>query len=203
MKILAVGRNYAAHAAELQNAVPDSPVIFMKPETALLQHGGPFAYPSFSQNVQHEAELVLHISQSGKAIEQATAHEHYDQLTLGIDFTARDVQQELKQRQVSWELAKGFDGSAPVGTFQPVSAYQDLQALTFSLYKNEELVQQGNTQLMLFSFDYLVHYVSQYFTLNPGDLIFTGTPAGVGPVSPGDRLTGYLAGKAVLTCHVQ
>lgn len=203
MKILAVGRNYAAHAAELQNAVPDSPVIFMKPETALLREGAFFPYPSFSHNVQHEAEIVLHINWSGKAIEQEAAREYYDQLTLGIDFTARDVQQDLKQRQVSWELAKGFDGSAPLGTFQPVSAFQDLQALTFSLYKNEELAQQGDTRLMLFSFDYLVHYVSHYFTLKPGDLIFTGTPAGVGAVSPGDRLTGYLAGKAVLTCPVQ
>ncbi len=203
MKILAVGRNYAAHAAELENAVPDSPVIFMKPETALLKNGEPFYYPDFSQEIQYEGELVLRISKKGKAIEEDFAYSYYDAITVGIDFTARDVQRELKQRQVSWEIAKAFDGSAAIGDFQPVSEYKNLRRLEFHLSKNQICVQEGHTAWMLFNFDYLVSFVSQYFTLKAGDLIYTGTPAGVGPVSMGDHLMGYLANKHVLTCQIR
>lgn len=203
MKILAVGRNYAAHAAELENAVPDSPVIFMKPETALLKDGQPFYYPDFSQDIQYEAEIVLRICQQGKTIEERHAPKYYDALTLGIDFTARDVQQQLKAKQVSWELAKGFDGSAPIGEWLPVSDPGDLTNLDFQLYRNDSKVQAGDTSLMLFSFDYLVHFVSHYFTLKAGDLLFTGTPAGVGSVNIGDHLKGYMGEKQVLTCVVR
>jgi acylpyruvate hydrolase len=203
MKILAVGRNYAAHAAELENDVPDRPVIFMKPETALLKNGEPFYYPDFSQEIQYEGELVLRISKQGKAIEERFAHHYYDAITVGIDFTARDVQRELKERQVSWELAKAFDGSAAIGAFQSVSDYEDLRDLRFHLNRNEGLIQEGYTKWMLFHFDYLVSFVSQYFTLKAGDLIYTGTPAGVGPVSIGDHLSGYLADKHVLTCPIR
>lgn len=203
MKIIAVGRNYAAHAAELDNEIPDSPVIFMKPETALLKHEQPFYYPDFTSEVHYEGELVLRVSQQGKAIEKRFANRYYDALTVGIDFTARDLQRQLKERQLSWELAKAFDNSAAVGSFLPVSDFADLKQVYFTLCKNQQSVQEGDTRWLLFHFDYLVSFISQYFTLKAGDLIFTGTPAGVGPVQIGDKFTGYLEDKHVLTCSIR
>ncbi len=202
MKILAVGRNYAAHAQELANAVPDQPVIFMKPETALVENGKPFNYPAFSREVHYEGELVLRIGQEGKNIPEDEAHRYYDAVTVGVDFTARDLQQELKNRQVSWELAKAFDNSAAVGAFQPLDQRNADQPIRFSLFKNGQCVQNGNTKWLLFPFPYIISFLSRYFTLQTGDLIFTGTPAGVGPVQAGDQLNGYLEDKPVLTCPI-
>lgn len=191
MKILAVGRNYAEHIAELNNEKPDQPVIFSKPETAILKNNEPFYYPEFSQDIHHEVEIVLKVSKMGKNIEEKFAHKYYDEIGLGIDFTARDLQSKLKAKGLPWDLAKGFNGSAPISEFVSKSQF-DLQNLNFSLDINGERKQTGNTSMMLYSFDYLVSFLSQYFTLKTGDLIFTGTPAGVSPVKIGDRLVGKI-----------
>lgn len=187
MKIICVGRNYPDHARELDNPVPEEPVIFLKPETACLAPGSDFSYPSFSKEVHYECELVIRINREGKDIPLEAAPSYFGEWTLGIDFTARDVQSRLKKKSLPWELAKAFDGSAAVGRWQPVA-----EAAHFSLYKNEKKVQEGFSGTMLFSVPYLIRFVSQYFLLEAGDLLFTGTPAGVGPVEPGDRLVGYL-----------
>ena len=191
MKILAVGRNYAEHIAELNNEKPDQPVIFSKPETAILKNNEPFYYPEFSQDIHHEVEIVLKVSKMGKNIEEKFAHKYYDEIGLGIDFTARDIQSKLKAKGLPWDLAKGFNGSAPISEFVSKSQF-DLKNLDFSLDINGERKQTGNTSMMLYSFDYLVSFLSQYFTLKTGDLIFTGTPAGVSPVKIGDRLVGKI-----------
>ncbi|WP_324677880.1 fumarylacetoacetate hydrolase family protein [Hymenobacter sp. GOD-10R] len=204
MKILCIGRNYAEHIAELQNETPDAPVIFAKPDTALLQRNQPFFYPDFSQDIHHEIELVLRISKNGKNIEEKFAHTYYDAIGLGIDFTARDLQSKLKSKGLPWELAKGFDGSAPLSTtFKPVSDFADLGNINFRLEVNGEVRQQGNSSLMLHPFAAIISYISRFITLKMGDLIFTGTPSGVGPVKIGDQLTGYIEDEKLLDVAVK
>lgn len=203
MKIIAVGRNYAAHIEELNNERPDEPVIFTKPDTAILKNNAPMYYPDFSRDVHYEVELVLRICQPGKYIDQRFAHKYYDQVGVGIDFTARDLQQKAKEKGLPWALAKGFNGSAPVSDMLPVGDFEDLTNLNFRLDVNGETRQQGNSSLMIFSMDFIVSYVSRFFTLKKGDLIFTGTPKGVGPVRQGDRLVAYIEDKKMLTCEIK
>jgi 2-keto-4-pentenoate hydratase/2-oxohepta-3-ene-1,7-dioic acid hydratase in catechol pathway len=192
MKIFCVGRNYADHAKELGNAVPEDPVIFMKPKTALLQASMPFYYPEFSNELHHEIELVLRISKNGKYIAEKGASKYYDAITVGIDFTARDIQTELKKKGLPWEKAKAWDNSAVIGTWVDYTPEMQKNPVHFSLLKNEEKVQDGNSSQMIFSFNYLIAHISQYFSLNIGDLVFTGTPAGVGECVVGDVLKGYM-----------
>jgi len=192
MKILCVGRNYAEHAKELKNEVPTEPVIFMKPKSALLQAPTPFHYPEFTNELHHELELVLHICRNGKYIPEKQAHDYYDKITVGIDFTARDIQAELKKKGLPWEKAKAWDHSAVVGDWIDVTPAMLKQAIHFSMLKNGEMVQEGNHRDMIFSFDRIIAHVSGYFSLNIGDLIFTGTPAGVGECVTGDLLEGFL-----------
>ncbi len=202
MKILCVGRNYSEHAKELGNAVPENPVIFSKPDTALLKNGEPFYIPSFSNDVHHEIELVIKINKVGKKIQEKFARNYFSEIGLGIDFTARDKQNELKAKGLPWELAKAFDGSAPIGNFINIENI-DLKNIDFSLQKNGQLVQQGNTSQMIFSFEQIVSFVSQYFTLKVGDLIYTGTPAGVSQVNIGDHLEGFIGNESMLICEVK
>jgi 2-keto-4-pentenoate hydratase/2-oxohepta-3-ene-1,7-dioic acid hydratase in catechol pathway len=202
MKILCVGRNYSEHAKELGNAVPENPVIFSKPDTALIKNGEPFYIPDFSNDVHHEIELVIKINKVGKKIHEKFARNYFSEIGLGIDFTARDKQNELKSKGLPWELAKAFDGSAPIGNFINIENI-DLKNIDFSLQKNGQLVQQGNTSQMIFSFEQIVSFVSQYFTLKVGDLIYTGTPAGVGQVNIGDRLEGFIGNESMLICEVK
>ncbi len=202
MKILCVGRNYSEHAKELGNAVPENPVIFSKPDTALLKNNEPFYLPSFSNDVHHEVELVIKINKVGKKIQEKFARNYFSEIGLGIDFTARDVQSELKAKGLPWELAKAFDGSAPIGNFINMEN-MDLKNIDFSLQKNGQIVQKGNTTQMIFSFEQIVSFVSQYFTLKVGDLIYTGTPAGVSQVNIGDKLEGYIGNDLMLTCEVK
>lgn len=203
MKIICVGRNYAAHAKELKNDVPKEPVIFLKPDTALIPKRQPFFYPAFSTDVHYEAELVVRINRVGKHIQEKFAHKYYSELSLGIDFTARDLQAKLKEKGLPWEKAKAFDGSAPVGKFVNKSVFNDLADLDFSLKINDETRQKGNTANMLFNIDKLIAYISQYFTLKIGDLIFTGTPEGVGPINKGDHLQGFIAENKVLDLKIK
>ncbi|MEX0967196.1 MAG: fumarylacetoacetate hydrolase family protein [Bacteroidia bacterium] len=201
MKIFCIGRNYAEHAKELQNEVPQEPVIFMKPPTALLKYGLPFFLPDFSDDVHYEAELVLKITRQGKHIQEKFAHKYFDHISLGIDFTARDIQQRLKQKGLPWEISKGFDGSAAVGDFVPL---EDFPApITFHLEIDGKTVQQSDTSFLLFSFSRLISFISQYFTLQTGDLIYTGTPAGVGKVYVNNHLTGYVEDQKVLDLIVK
>lgn len=202
MKIFCVGRNYSEHARELGNAVPENPVIFSKPDTALLKNGEAFYLPDFTNDVHHEIELVIRISKMGKKIQEKFAGSYFNEVGIGIDFTARDLQTKLKEKSLPWELAKGFDGSAPLGEFIPVEGL-DLKNINFSLLKNGQIVQQGNTSQMIFPFEKIVSFVSQYFTLKVGDLIYTGTPAGVGKVSIGDTLEGFIEDKKMLGCEVK
>ncbi|MBL7924798.1 MAG: fumarylacetoacetate hydrolase family protein [Bacteroidia bacterium] len=204
MKIICVGRNYAAHARELNNAVEENPVIFLKPETALIPARQPFFIPSFSSDVHYETELVVRISKVGKNINEKFAHRYYDAVSLGIDFTARDLQSALKAKGLPWELAKGFDGSAPVGRFIPLDETgKTVQDLRFRMEINGELKQEGHTADMVFPVDRIVSFVSSFFTLKIGDLIFTGTPAGVGPVKAGDQLMAFLEGEKVLSLKIK
>ena len=204
MKIICIGRNYADHIAELHNETPATPVIFLKPDTALLQRGQPFFYPAFSQDIHHEIELVLRICKNGRHIEEQFAASYFDAIGLGIDFTARDVQNRLKAKGLPWELAKGFDGAAPISpVFKPVAEFADLANINFHLDVNGEIRQTGNSGLMLHPFAQILAFVSQYITLKQGELIFTGTPAGVGPVKIGDQLTGYLEGEKLLEVAVK
>jgi acylpyruvate hydrolase len=203
MRIFAIGRNYAAHIAELNNERPDEPVIFTKPDTAVLRNNEPFYYPEFSKDIHHEVEIVLRVAREGKYIEEKFAHKYYDKIGLGIDFTARDLQQKAKEKGLPWAIAKGFNGSAPVSAFRPVSDFPDMSDITFRLELNGEKRQEGNTSLMLFPFDYIISYLSRFFTLKTGDLIFTGTPEGVGPVVVGDRLTGFLEDEKVFDFEVR
>jgi acylpyruvate hydrolase len=202
MKIICVGRNYADHAKELNNEVPVAPVIFMKPKGALLLPGKPLYYPEFTDDLQYECEVVVRIVKNGKFIQEKFAHKYYGQVTVGIDFTARDVQREQQKKGLPWEIAKAFDGSAAVGSFEPITVETDVHNLAFQLTKNGETVQDGHTRQMIFTVDKIIAYVSKYFTLNIGDMIFTGTPAGVGPVNGGDTLEGYLQGRKVLEVEV-
>jgi 2-keto-4-pentenoate hydratase/2-oxohepta-3-ene-1,7-dioic acid hydratase in catechol pathway len=198
MKIIAVGRNYAEHAKELNNTVPVSPVIFMKPDTAVLKDNKSFYHPDFSQEIHHEIELVLKISKEGKHISEKFASNYFEEIGLGIDFTARD-----KDKGLPWELAKAFDNSAPVSTFLPKSSFGDLYNINFHLEVNGETVQKGNTKDMIFSFEKLITFISQYITLKKGDLIYTGTPAGVGKINIGDRLVGYIENEKLLDFEIK
>ena len=202
MKIICIGRNYAEHARELGNEIPENPVIFMKPDTAVLKKGSDFYIPEFSDDVHYELEVVLKISKGGKYIQEEKAGNHFAEIALGIDFTARDLQSKLKEKGLPWELAKGFDGSAVISDFYKKEDY-DLKNLQFSLLKNKEEVQNGNTSLMLFSPEKIIAFVSKYFTLKTGDLIFTGTPKGVGKVAENDILEAYLEDKKVLDLRIQ
>jgi len=204
MKIICVGRNYEAHAKELNNKVEESPVIFLKPETALIPNKQPFFYPSFSKNVHFETELVIKICKLGKHIEEKFAHRYYKEISVGIDFTARDVQSTLKAKGLPWELAKGFDGSAPLGKFIELSSLnKPIQDLNFRMKLNGVEKQEGNTSQMIFSVNQIIAFVSTYFTLKIGDLIFTGTPAGVGPVLTGDHLEAWLEDEKLLSVKVK
>lgn len=201
MKIICVGRNYAEHINELSNQKPESPVLFMKPDTALMNKEMPFPIPEFSQNVQYEAEIVVKINKTGKHIQSEFAHKYYSQIALGLDFTARDTQQYLKEKGLPWEKAKAFDNSAFVSNFFQKEDYA-LENLSFSLKHNQQVVQSGNTKDMLWKIDELIAYISTYFTLKTGDLIFTGTPAGVGKVHSNDRLEGFLENEKVFDLKV-
>ncbi|MFN5357158.1 MAG: fumarylacetoacetate hydrolase family protein [Bacteroidota bacterium] len=204
MKIICVGRNYAAHARELNNAIEEEPVIFMKPETALIPARQPFFIPDHAEDIHFETELVVRINKVGKHIEERFAHRYYDEVSLGIDFTARDTQSKLKSKGLPWELSKGFDGSAPVGTFIPLQRLnKSVQDLRFTLHVNGELRQSGHTADMIFSVDRIIAFVSAYFTLKIGDYIFTGTPEGVGKVQAGDQLITELEGERLLNLAVR
>lgn len=203
MKIFCVGRNYAAHAGELGNDIPDDPIIFMKPKSALLQSHTPFYYPEFTNELHYECELVLRISKNGKYIQEKFAGKYYDAITAGIDFTARDIQNELKEKGLPWEKAKAWDNSAVIGKWLPVTGIKNKKDINFCLYKNKELVQQGNSADMLNSFDRIVSYISNYFSVNIGDVIFTGTPAGVGEVVVGDELEAFIEDDSMFTLEVK
>ncbi|MFM8949600.1 MAG: fumarylacetoacetate hydrolase family protein [Bacteroidota bacterium] len=203
MKIICVGRNYAEHAKELNNPVNDKPVIFLKPETAPLIGKLPFFIPDFSKDVHHEAEIVVRINKTGKNIEEKFANRYYNDVTIGIDFTARDLQSELKSKGLPWELSKAFDGSAPFGEFIPKESAMRDGAIHFHLLKNGAVVQEGTSADMIFHIDRIISFVSEYFTLKIGDLIFTGTPKGVGPVKSGDLLEGFIGDKRLLEVKVR
>lgn len=191
MKIICIGRNYAEHAKELNNPLPTKPVVFLKPATALLVNNKPVYYPEFTGELHYELEIVLKIAKNGRHVQPEFASDYYKEIALGIDFTARDLQQECKEKGLPWEVAKAFDGSAVLSPFVPVSSV-NRQAIEFELRKNGKAVQHGNTQNLIFSFEEIIVYVSRFFKLQMGDLIYTGTPAGVGPVQVGDKLDGYL-----------
>ena len=203
MKIFCIGRNYGLHAKELGNAIPENPVVFSKPDTALLKNGEPFYLPDFINDVHHEVELVIKISKLGKNIKEQFARNYFTEIGLGVDFTARDLQTHLKEKGLPWELAKAFDNSAPLGDFISVADRKELNNIAFGLQKNGTWVQQGNAADMIFSFEKIIAFVSTYFTLKVGDLIYTGTPAGVGPVKIGDVLEGFLEGKSALKFEVK
>ncbi len=203
MKIICVGRNYAEHAKELGNDIPDEPVIFMKPKSALLQSHTPFYYPEFTNELHYECELVLRVCKNGKYIQERHANNYYNGVAVGIDFTARDIQDELKKKGLPWEKAKAFDNSAAVGKFMDITPELNRKNINFCLYKNKELVQQGNSGKMIFNFDAIVEHISNYFSLNIGDLIFTGTPAGVGECVVGDELEGYIEDQKLLSLEIK
>jgi 2-keto-4-pentenoate hydratase/2-oxohepta-3-ene-1,7-dioic acid hydratase in catechol pathway len=203
MKIICIGRNYTKHIEELQNERPTEPVVFMKPDSAVLLKQHPFVIPEFSEDIHHELEIIVKINKVGKYIDAKFAHKYYDEIGVGIDFTARDLQQKLKEKGLPWEIAKAFDGSAVIGDFRPKNEFKSVDNLTFELTKNGETVQKGNTSLMLWKIDELIAYVSQYFTLKIGDIIFTGTPEGVGIVKPEDVLEGFLEGDKLFRIQVK
>ena len=203
MKLICIGRNYAKHIEELQNERPDEPVVFLKPDSAILLKQHPFVIPEFSSDIHHEIELIVKISKVGKYIEPKVAHKYYEEISVGIDFTARDLQQKLKDKGLPWEKAKAFDGSAVIGDFLPKKLFSSLENINFELTKNKEIVQKGNTSLMLWKIDELISHVSQYFTLKIGDIIFTGTPEGVAKVNPNDVLEGYIENKLLFKIQVK
>ena len=203
MKIICIGRNYEEHARELNNPVPEEPVFFMKPETSLVLKNRPFFYPDFTTDLHHEVEIVLKVSRVGKHIETRFANRYYDEIGLGIDFTARDVQAKAKAKGLPWEKAKAFDGSAPLSKFVPKNTFTEMNDIDFHLEINGETVQKGNTRDMIFSFDEIIAHVSRYVTLKIGDLIYTGTPSGVGPVQKDDRLTGFLGEQKMFSFLVK
>ena len=203
MKILAVGRNYAAHIEELNNERPESPVVFLMPDTALLRNNDPFYYPDFSQDIHFEVEMLLKICKHGKHIEEKFAGDYYHEVGVGIDFTARDLQQYAKEKGLPWAIAKGFNGSAPISDFYPKDHFGNLNNLNFGLEVDGEIKQQGNTSLMLYTFDELVSYVSKFFTLKKGDIIFTGTPKGVGPIKIGNRLKAFIEDQILMDFEIK
>jgi 2-keto-4-pentenoate hydratase/2-oxohepta-3-ene-1,7-dioic acid hydratase in catechol pathway len=203
MKIICVGRNYAKHIEELSNERPDDPVLFLKPDSAILLKNQPFFIPPFSNEIHYEVEVLVKICKVGKHINEKFASKYYEEIGLGIDFTARDIQQACKEKGLPWEKAKGFDGSAVIGKFLPKEELGDLNNLDFTLHKNNTMVQQGNTNAMLWNIDALIAYISQFFTLKKGDVIFTGTPAGVGMVKENDRLIGALKQRELFSVKVK
>jgi len=203
MKIICIGRNYLAHVKELDNALPTEPMFFMKPETALLPAGEPFPYPDFSKEIHYETELVLRICKTGKAIEEEEASEYYDAITVGIDFTARDLQSRCKAKGHPWEIAKAFDNSAPMGNFKKISALKHPEDVSFGMKLNGEWVQQGHSRDMIFSFDKIISHVSRFVTLEEGDCIFTGTPQGVGKVHVGDVLELFLEDESMFKFEIK
>ncbi|RDI11141.1 fumarylacetoacetate hydrolase family protein [Flavobacterium sp. AG291] len=203
MKIICIGRNYVKHIEELQNERPDEPVIFLKPDTAVVQKQFPFVIPEFTNDVHHEVEVLVKINKVGKYIDAKFAHKYYDEIGLGIDFTARDLQSKLKEKGLPWEKAKAFDGSAVIGEFVSKTEFAALDNINFELTNNGNVVQSGNTQHMLWKIDEIIAYVSQYFTLRTGDVIFTGTPEGVAKVSPDDVLEGYIEGRKLFRIQVK
>lgn len=203
MKIICIGRNYLAHVKELDNALPTEPMFFMKPATALLPAGKPFPYPDFSKKVHYETELVLRICKTGKSIDKETASEYYDAISVGIDFTARDLQSECKAKGHPWEIAKAFDYSAPIGKFKAISMLEYPEDISFGMKLNGSWVQQGHSRDMIFDFNTIVSYVSRFITLNPGDYIFTGTPQGVGEVHIGDKLQLFLEDEPMFEFEIK
>ena len=204
MRIFAIGRNYAEHIKELNNERPDEPVIFTKPDTAIIRNNAPFYHPDFSNDIHHEVELVLRISKEGKNIEEKFAGKYFDAIGVGIDFTARDLQQKAKEKGLPWDIAKGFNGSAPISDrFIPVNEFKDLGNINFSLEVDGKIRQSGNTSLMLFPFNQIISYLSRFFTLRAGDLIFTGTPKGVSAVAVGNKLSAYIENEKLLEFEVK
>lgn len=203
MKIFAIGRNYIDHAKELNNPVPAEPMFFMKPDTALVKHNKPFFYPDFTEDLHYEVEIVLKLSKVGKSVDEKFAHRYYNEIGIGIDFTARDIQSKCKEKGNPWEIAKAFDGSAPVSEFVPTEKFEDVHQLNFHLDINGVTVQSGNTRDVIFSFERIISYISKYITVKMGDLIFTGTPAGVGPVKIGDHLQAYIEDVLMLDFYVR
>jgi acylpyruvate hydrolase len=203
MKIIAIGRNYIDHAKELNNPVPSEPVFFMKPDTALVRNNKPVFYPDFTQNLHYETEIVLKLNRVGKDIGEKFANRYFAEIGIGIDFTARDIQKKCMEKGLPWEAGKAFDGSAPIGSFLPKDKFADIHNLSFHLDINGASVQQGNTKDMIFSFEQIIAHVSNYVTLKMGDLVFTGTPAGVGPVKIGDRLQAFIEDELLLDFYVR
>jgi len=203
MKIICVGRNYTDHIEELDNERPVDPVLFMKPDTSVLLKKQPFFIPEFSNDVHHEVEVLVRINRIGKHIDKQFAYKYYEEIGLGIDFTARDLQSQLKEKGLPWEKAKGFDGAAVIGKFLPKNDFEDVNDINFRLEKNNEIAQQSNTAFMLWKIDELIEYISKYFTLKIGDIIFTGTPAGVSSVKMNDKLTGYIENKELFSIKIK
>ena len=203
MKIICIGRNYVDHIRELNNAIPGEPVFFLKPDTALLIRNRPFFYPSFSTDIHYELELVLKINKVGKHIQKQFTSTYFDEIGLGLDMTARDLQESAKKKSLPWAVAKGFDQSAPIGRFLSKNMFSDFRNINFHLNLNGKNVQNGNSGLMIYSFEDIISHISRYMTLRTGDLIFTGTPAGVGPVKIGDVLEGYIEGERILKCEIK
>lgn len=198
MKIIAIGRNYIDHAKELNNSVPKEPIFFLMPDSALQRNNQPFFYPDFSKNIHYELEIVVKINRLGKNVTSKFAHRYYDEIGLGIDFTARDLQQKCKEKGLPWEVSKSFDGAAPISNFISLDKFDDINNINFRLELNGELVQKANTSEMIFKVDELIEHVTKYMTIKIGDLLFTGTPSGVGPVKIGDRLTAFIEDQKLL-----
>ena len=203
MKIICIGRNYAEHAREMKSPLPEKPIFFLKPDTSLVLNNKPFFYPDFSREIHHEVEMVLRINRLGRNIDQKFAHRYFDEVGVGIDFTARDLQDQCKEKGLPWEISKAFDNSAPLGGFIPKNEIADMSDISVRLDINGKTLQKGRSKDMIFSFDRLISYVSQFITLKIGDLIFTGTPAGVGPVRIGDRLQAFLNDRMLLDFYVK
>ena len=203
MKFICVGRNYADHIKELDNKKPKDPVLFLKPQTAIINKGQPFFIPSFSNEVHYELELIIRVNRLGKFIQKKFSHKYYDEIGLGIDFTARDMQLELKNKGLPWEKAKAFDGSCLIGDWKNKKDFNNIDNIDFRLTKNDEIVQHSNTSLMLWKVDELIEYISKFFTLKIGDIIFTGTPAGVGKVKLNDKLKGYMNDDELLSINIK
>ena len=203
MKLICIGRNYTEHIKELANEKPTEPVVFLKPDTAILLKNQPFFIPDFSNDVHHEVEILVKITRVGKYIDKKFVHKYYDEIGLGIDFTARDLQEQLKAKGLPWEKAKAFDGAAVIGNWFPKSNFKNIDDINFSLHKNNVEVQKGNTSHMMWKIDEIIEYVSKYFTLKIGDIIFTGTPAGVSRVEPNDQLRGFIENQEALTLTIK
>lgn len=203
MKIICIGLNYMDHIREMNNPIPQVPVFFLKPDTSLVRNNNPFFYPEFTNDLQYELEIVLKINKLGRNVSEKFAHRYYNEIGLGIDFTARDLQRLCKDKGMPWEMAKAFDGSAPISSFIPKDRFENLNNINFKLEKNDVIVQKGNTNDMVFKFDHIISYVTKFITLRTGDLIFTGTPVGVGPVKVGDRLKAYLEDELMLDFFIR